>query len=146
MILNPVRLETTEIICEYKKEFDPEKNIKSVLFAARNEVEFKGDIDTNKLGKYKGQYIYNGKTIDVSIEVKDLKAPVLKLNDHTTDIVEEIAPELFVESVEDDTEVKLSFEKEPSNREGEHEVLIIATDQSGNETKETAKLKRIKDK
>lgn len=143
--LNPFILESSEIVVDYKKEFNPSDNIKFVFLGDETDIQFKGDVDTNTMGTYKGTYSYKKETKEVTIEVKDQTPPKLKVKQYKTDTVEEVTPEEFVDSVSDDTDVTLSFKKSVSKDKGTQKVTIVATDTSGNTTKKTAKLIRKKD-
>lgn len=142
---NPLRLETDHLVIEYKKEFDPIDNIKSVFLGNKEDVQFEGSVDINKLGKYNGTYKYKEVSIPVEIEVKDLVAPVLEVREYATDMVEMIVPELFVAKVEDETQVQLMIKEKIEDREGRQDIVVVAKDESGNITEKSTALNRRKD-
>ncbi len=99
----------------------------------------------NKLGNYQ-VHLYNKEgTIDqkVILSIVDTTAPILTLKDVTLTKGQDITAESFVENCTDNskTECHLAFAQETiPNAVGEHEIVIKASDDSGNETIKTAKL------
>ncbi len=98
------------------------------------------NIDTSKLGKHAIEIEVNGNYYKTVLEIVDTQAPILKTKTVKLGLEDEVTPELFVETLEDETECTLSFEKEIERKSGKQEVVIVAEDVSGNTTKETATL------
>ena len=144
-LINPVLLKSNTVIVEYKKTFDISENIRYVFFGNKEDVKLDVEINTEELGTFDGNYLYKDKKIPVHIEVKDITKPKMKLRPVKTDMVEEIKPELFVETIEDDTPVEFSFENEILDKDGEQEVTIVAKDACNNITKKQTQLTRRKD-
>ncbi len=86
---------------------------------------------------------------DVTLIVEDTTAPVFEVQDIEcwTNGTKEISPEQFVKSSEDVTPVTYSYETAPDMAAKEAQtVVIIATDTSGNESRQSASLKLKLDK
>ena len=80
------------------------------------------------------------------VKVRDTTPPDLEVKDYTTDMTEEIKPEMFVEKTEDLSDVTVRFAEEGSwDEEGNYTVEILAEDASGNQTVKDAVLTRKKD-
>lgn len=77
--------------------------------------------------------------------MRDTTPPDLEVKDYTTDMTEEIKPEMFVEKTEDLSDVTVRFAEEGSwDEEGNYTVEILAEDASGNQTVKDAVLTRKK--
>ena len=75
-------------------------NIRFVVGGKVKDVKTEGKVDTNKEGKYTVYYVYGKQKVKAEVEVKDTKAPELKMKDsYTTELPKDIKPEDFVESV-----------------------------------------------
>lgn len=146
LYMNPLTLKSTVIGHELTKPFDPWENIEKIYFGDRDSVEIDSRADTGKIGDYPVTYTCHGRKYDVTVQVRDTTPPALKVRPYTTDLAEELTPELFVESTDDATEVTVQFKDgAPPAQEGTFEIPIAAVDSSGNETVENASLTRIKD-
>lgn len=145
LILNPVVLKQGKLEVEISEQFDPKDNIRFVFLGDRKEVEVKGKVDISKLGTYSLNYQYKNKIIEIPVEVVDTVEPKVQTKDYSTDTIEEINASQFVESVEDKTEVKFSFDKEVPTQEGKYALDILAEDQGGNVVSKKVKLTRKKD-
>ena len=77
------------------------------------------------------------------VTVADTTAPALELKAVKMDSNQKLSIDQFVKKVSDASgDVKLSYEKTPDHtKEGDHKVVIIATDASGNETRGETTLK-----
>ena len=141
---NPVLLYSSNPEVEINHEYDPKENIQQVFFHSDSEVKISGDIDTNKIGNYEITYqLKNYKKI-CKVSVKDTKAPELKVKAYKADMKEDVKPESFVESVNDDSKVSLSFKKKPT-KDKEQTLTIIAKDAYGNTTTKETTLALSKD-
>lgn len=90
----------------------------------------------------KGQFSGLG----VSVTVIDTVAPVITLHDLTTDRGVLPSPSEFVETCRDATSVSYEYDSEPDVSEtGDIYVTIVATDEGGNKTRESAWLSIIVD-
>ena len=90
----------------------------------------------NKEGKYTVYYVYGKQKVKAEVEVKDTKAPELKMKDsYTTELPKDIKPEDFVESVKDASDVTLEFVGQDSwEKKGKYGVTVAATDSDGHKT------------
>ena len=87
---------------EKKESMDLMSNIRFVVGGKVKDVKTEGKVDTNKEGKYTVYYVYGKQKVKAEVEVKDTKAPELKMKDsYTTELPKDIKPEDFVESVKD---------------------------------------------
>lgn len=146
LFLHPIKLKETSLVVPYQERFDPLDNIEFVLFGNKEDIQIESDVDAQTLGTYTCTYIYKGKKVMAKVEVKDIQPPVMHVKEMiSTDTVEEVSAEMFVESVEDQTEVTFSFKHVPDKEEGVQKVLLVATDKSGNITEKEASLQRVKD-
>ena len=146
LFLHPLKLKDTSLVVPYQERFDPLDNIEFVLFGNKEDIQTESDVDTHTLGNYTCTYIYKGKKVKAEVEVKDIQPPVVHVKEMiSTDTVEEVSAEMFVECVEDQTEVTFSFKHDPDKEEGVQKVILVATDRSGNITEKEASLQRVKD-
>ena len=147
LTFNPIQLRSRDVVVEYKEKYDPKSNIKFVFRGDPEQVQIKGNIDTNKKGEYPITYAYNGRTADALINVKDTKAPELALEDVHVDMTTEFDPATLVKSAKDAGKIQYAYkyDKESIDVRGKHEVEVVATDEDGNETRKTAMLFRDED-
>ena len=94
-------------------------------------IQVSSDIDTKRVGNYTVTYQIKDYKKTCTVSVKDTKAPKLKVKTYTTDLKEDAKPNSFVESVEDDSKVTLSF-KNKVTKDEKQTVTIIAKDAYGN--------------
>lgn len=134
--LNPIVLKHKVINQEMKENLDLMSNVRFVVGGKASEVKTEGDVDANKEGKYVIYYTYGKHKVKAEVDVKDTKAPELKMKESfTTDLSQEIKPEDFVESVTDATDVKLEFVGQDSwTKKGKYQVTVSATDAGGHKT------------
>ena len=102
-------------------------------------------LDLTKVGVQELTFTHGKKEETVRLTVEDTTPPVLKLRDLSADIGTELSPTDFVEESIDHSKVKLTFAKplEAPESYGDVTVEIIATDESGNETKESCTLSYV---
>lgn len=73
-------------------------------------MKTEGKVDTNKEGKYTVYYVYGKQKVKAEVEVKDTKAPELKMKDsYTTELPKISSRKIFNESVKDASDVTLEF-------------------------------------
>lgn len=97
--------------------------------------------DINTPGDYQVLIKVFGLTNRTTLHVIDTTAPVVVSKDVSLDYGAKCLPEDFIESIEDITETKVSFAKEPDyNSIGQQEVELLVADLAGNETKVNASL------
>lgn len=143
---HPVDLKDKIVSHELMEPFDPWDNVKHLFFASRDDVSVQSDTDVNNMGEYTVTYTCRGKDYTAKVNVVDTTPPELTVHPVTTDLVQEITPEMFVENASDVTDVTVQFKnKADLSTEGTCDVEIAATDTSGNETVKTATLTRTKD-
>lgn len=145
--LNPIQIRAEHYVAQLSEPFDPYGNLKSVFFDSKNSVEFKGDVDTSKLGTVDAEYIYKGKTYPFTVEVADTKGPDLTTKDVSIDTTQTVTAESFIDSVSDASEYSVRMDGDTNpGQAGHFKVTITAKDQYGNTTTKTAKLTRTADK
>lgn len=143
---HPIELKSEVISHELMEPFDPWDNVKQLYFVDKKDVTIKSDTDINTLGEYTVTYSCRGKNYTAKINVVDTTPPELTVHPVTTDLVQELKPEMFVTETSDLTEVTVQFKnKEDWSKEGIYDIEISAVDTSGNETVQTAVLTRKKD-
>lgn len=134
--LNPIVLKHKVISQEKKENMDLLSNIRFVVGGKASDVKTEGTVDTNTEGTYTVYYTYGKHKVKAEVEVKDTKAPELKMKDsYTTDLSQEIKPEDFVESVSDASDVTLEFVGQSTwDKKGKYTVTVSATDSDGHKT------------
>lgn len=100
---NPILLYSTNPEVEINHEYDPKTNIQQVFYHSDSSVQVSSDIDTKRVGNYTVTYQIKDYKKTCTVSVKDTKAPKLKVKTYTTDLKEDVKPNSFVESVEDDS-------------------------------------------
>ena len=141
---NPILLYSTNPEVEINHEYDPKTNIQQVFYHSDSSVQVSSDIDTKKVGNYTVTYQIKDYKKTCTVSVKDTKAPKLKVKTYTTDLKEDVKPNSFVESVEDDSKVTLSF-KNKVTKDEKQTVTIVAKDAYGNCTMKDTTLTLKKD-
>lgn len=142
---NPIVLKASEYPVEINDSFKEEEAI-FILFGNHEDLEVDGKVDTSQLGEYEVTYKLHDHTKKLCVKVEDTKVPDLQIQDVKTDLYRELEPADFVKECKDATDVSFSFEsKEGLDQEGRHDVVIVAEDQGGNQTKKRARLERCKD-
>lgn len=141
---NPILLYSTNPKVEINHEYDPKTNIQQVFYHSDSSVQVSSDIDTKRVGNYTVTYQIKDYKKTCIVSVKDTKAPKLKVKTYTTDLKEDVKPNSFVESVEDDSKVTLSF-KNKVTKDEKQTVTIIAKDAYGNCTMKDTTLTLKKD-
>lgn len=141
---NPILLYSTNPEVEINHEYDPKTNIQQVFYHSDSSVQVSSDIDTKRVGNYTVTYQIKDYKKTCTVSVKDTKAPKLKVKTYTTDLKEDVKPNSFVESVEDDSKVTLSF-KNKVIKDEKQTVTIIAKDAYGNCTMKDTTLTLKKD-
>ena len=101
-----------------------------------------GDTALDTVADYEVVIGIFGREVTSTLHVKDTVAPVVVTRDRTIYAGKEISAEDFIEEIEDATSTTVQFEEEPDREsDGDHEVLLLITDEGGNVTKKTASLK-----
>ena len=113
---NPILLYSTNPEVEINHEYDPKTNIQQVFYHSDSSVQISSNIDTKKVGNYTVTYQLKNYKKTCTISVKDTKAPKLKVKAYKTDLKEDVKPKSFVESVEDDSRVTLSFKNKVTKK------------------------------
>ena len=108
-------------------------------------VTEKSSIDLSCVGVRELTFTHGRKVETVKLTVEDTTPPVLKLKDVSADIGTELTAMDFVEEVVDLSKVTLTLAKPLETPEGYGDVTVevIATDESGNETKESCTLSYV---
>lgn len=134
---------TTEpLIVEIGETPEPEKIHENPILSALYTVE-PYTVDTSMPGEYPVNLRFFGFfSHELIVQVRDTSPPVLTLTDVHTIAGTELTCEDFVVSCEDDTGAEYSFKEAlPATDEaGEFEIKIVASDISGNQTVQSAKL------
>ncbi len=106
------------------------------------------DVEIDQLvpGTYQFIIEIEGRQYTVEVVTVDTVAPVLEVKDVNGFAHAVLDAGKFVASCEDLTKVTYSYETAPDfTKLGEQEVVVVATDESGNQTKQTAKLTLVED-
>lgn len=108
-------------------------------------VTEESSIDLTKVGDCELTFTHGKKVETVKLTVVDTTAPVLTLKDVSADIGTELTVEDFVVEATDLSQVKLALAKPLETPEGYGDVTVevIATDESGNETKASCTLSYV---
>lgn len=145
-IIHPIRFQKKNVIVEYKEPYDAMDNVKSVFLGDKKDVKINKAINPKKKGSQTITYTYKNKNQDATYQIKDTKAPTLKLRSIKTDTVGTPKALEFVEKVRDASKVKVTKQIENDKKqEGKYKVFITATDASGNSTKKETTLSRYND-
>ncbi len=143
---NPVLLKENTVEVEVNSTFDPYENIRFVVLGNNEDVKVKGEVDVDKPGDYTITYVLRDKSKTANVNVRDTQGPVLKVQNKTVDLHEEIVPELFVSEAKDASEYELSFEKKPDlDTVGKQKLKVVAKDIYGNSTTKKITVNRVKD-
>ncbi|MCL1806915.1 MAG: DUF5011 domain-containing protein [Oscillospiraceae bacterium] len=103
-------------------------------------------LDFNALGQVELIITLNGEGRRFTVEVRDLIPPEATPVHVTKWLDEAFSPEEFVTDIIDQTEVTVTFAAPPDGSlEGEQEVFLLLTDESGNTTSITSKLTLMRD-
>ncbi len=146
MKLHPLIVKNEVVEQELKEDFHPMQNIGFVFGGKISQVSVEGNVDLTKPGDYTLTYRFHNYEKQAVVKVRDTKPPVLAVKPYTADLTEEITPELFVESVEDASEVTLKFVNPQTwDQADTYDVEVAAVDSAGNETVEKTTLTRVKD-
>lgn len=108
-------------------------------------VTEESNIDLSCVGIQELTFTHGKKAETVCLTIEDTTAPMLKLRDVSADIGTELTPTDFVDEVIDFSKVRLTFAEPLETPEGYGDVAveIIATDESGNETREFSTLSYV---
>lgn len=140
---NPILLKQENAYVALNNKYNAKDAISFVFFGKANDVEVVTNVDTSKVGMYKTTYSYNGFSIEVNVEVRDINSPILEVKDYTASMNEEVQVESFIKKIEDETEVVTTIDYMEKKKDGEYLVTIKAVDESGNVTKKQATLWRV---
>lgn len=145
---HPLSLKSEVYTIEYNsgETFDSLDNLKSLYFGSSDNITVTGNVDVNTIGTYPVTYTYKNKDYDFTVEVSDTKGPDLTVKNYSTDTVEELTADDFVESISDASQYSYSLDSSADQKEaGTYNVSVTAVDEHGNETVKTAKLTRTAD-
>lgn len=103
-------------------------------------------INTRKPGDYDIEILANEITYTARLHIQDTKAPVVEAQNLTVYNSETISCENFITKAEDVTELTYAFEQEPDlTRLGEQPLVLIVTDEGGNQIKKEIVLTVLED-
>ncbi len=115
-------------------------NVQSICFA-----EDSSPFDTSVPGKYILKVTADGFTRNCTLYVEDTVAPVATVQSVSISTGEVRAPLNFVTDIQDETEVKVTYETEPDfTVYGQQEVVILLEDAGGNKTRLVTELNILK--
>lgn len=108
-------------------------------------VTEESSVDLTTVGVHELTFSHGQKVETVCLTVEDTTAPALTLRDVSADIGSELTPTDFVAEVVDLSKVKLTFAEPLETPEGYGDVTVevVATDESGNETRKTCTLSYV---
>lgn len=105
------------------------------------EVHMETPFIPDKLGDFVVRATVGGVTYESTVRVIDTTAPKGTPVDRTFWVNDKIEASVFVENIEDATNVTVSYKEEPDfSKPGEQTVMILLTDEGKNETQLEAKL------
>ena len=147
MFVSPLSLKDKNIEVEVKHEFNPESNIKYVVFGDKKDVVIdKKDLDTNKVGEYSITYKYKNKEYPVSVNVVDTTPPVFNVKEITIENRVKLDPKELVKNVKDASKTTVSFKEDYNFDEiGDYEVEVVVSDIYDNSTSKNTTVHVIKD-
>lgn len=146
LFFSPLQLHGDDITVEYKSKYDPRDNIKTAYLGSKDQVAIDGSVDTGQLGDYELIYKYKGKEKKATVHVTDTTAPEMEVKDIMADMTQQLVPEDFVASSSDQDTITYAFKDEQdTSKKGKYDVIIVASDPSGNKTEKTARLDRVED-
>lgn len=158
-LLSPLKLKAQNYVVEYGTLFQPLDNVKSLFFDSTENIKTKGTVDSvktegqenskeySKIGTYDYAYEYKGKEYPFTVTVKDTQGPVIKLKDYTTDTLETVKAESFIDSITDASNYTIKMDNREDTKEpGTFSVVFTAKDQYGNESSASCRLIRKQDK
>lgn len=108
---HPLKLKGDVVEQEMGEPFDPQAYITRVWLGSPSEVSVRSEVDTSKEGDYPVVYEWRDHREKAVVKVRDTTPPTLVLKDYSTDLAEEIKPELFVEKTSDISDVSVRFER-----------------------------------
>lgn len=141
----PFQLKKDEITINLHSKFNPYDNIKNVFMGSKEDVKVKSNVDTSSIHTSTISYTLRQQTKKIKVHVKDLQAPVLKLKPYSTDTVEKVNIDNFVESCKDDSDYTIRIMTKNTEQVGDHTIKIKAKDQYGNSVTKSTHLIRTKD-
>lgn len=98
-------------------------------------------IDMHAPGDYTLTFTQDGKSFTAVMHLIDADPPVLAVRSRTSWVKHTLAPEDFVETCEDASEVNISYKSQPDwNNAGTQTVIIVAVDIKGNRTEKSTAL------
>lgn len=104
------------------------------------------DINLKKVGKTNLQLLFGNTVYTVTLKIKDTKKPTAYIINKETYQGKEIPASDFVRTVYDETQVEISYKKEPDfKKTGSQTITIILIDEGGNESEYKATLYVNKD-
>ncbi|MBR0416467.1 MAG: DUF5011 domain-containing protein [Firmicutes bacterium] len=140
-----VKFSDSRPVSEAGETFDPMSIVEGVRGGELSEVSVKGPEGALEKGLYKYTYSFRGKDVEVSLTVKDTKAPELTLKPEEERVFndrEEIDPAKIVEA-KDAGKVTLSIDPQGNDLKtpGMYEVIVKAADEDKNSSELTASIK-----
>lgn len=145
---NPLHLKARDIVVEHKEKFDPRNNIQFVFGGSKEDVQIEGSIDTNVKGEYPITYVYGKDKVTALVTVRDSKAPEIALQNIHIDMAEEADLSQLIKEADDAGKItyEYNYDKEHFDELGKHTVEVVATDEDGNSTTQSATVIREEDK
>lgn len=104
------------------------------------------EVDTGHVGEQKILLKANGKERTATLVVEDTKAPKAKADPMTVDVDGQVEASELVTEIEDQTDVTCSFQEKPDlSEKGTVPVVVILTDEGGNQSQVESEIKVIND-
>ena len=140
-----INFSTTRPVAEAGEEFDTMSIVESVRGGSLSDVSAYGPKGALAKGVYKYSYSFRGRSYEVTVTVKDTKAPVLTLKPEDKLVFndrEEIKPEAIVDA-EDFGKVTLNLDAQGNDLSvpGMYEVIVKAEDEDKNTSEIRAKIR-----
>lgn len=138
-VLNEVKIEVGE------KSISVDRFLKDSSDNARIKTNITEDM-LSKIGEYEIVIVVDNKEFTSTMYVEDTIAPQAKTQNVTVYQDQEIKPDMFVQDIDDQTNVDISFGTEITTTTiGDYDVVIILEDEAHNQTKINEKLTVKKD-
>ncbi|MEG0275520.1 MAG: polysaccharide deacetylase [Coprobacillus sp.] len=146
-VLNKSKVQFVSDIVELdlKGEYNPRDFVENIDKIENIEID-DSQVKIDQLGEYEIIYKYKEEEFTLRVKVVDRQAPKFEISNVELALGQEVNADLFVSSIEDQTETKTYFKETYDFKEiGEHKVIVVVEDASGNKTEKEATLKLIKD-
>lgn len=126
-------------IIEVHSNFDAANNIDSVKNGEKDDVTIDlNNFNKDQTGTYDIIYKIRDKSITLTIEVVDTKAPDFTVLEGSIDLGMKLDPNILVKDIVDDSKTKVYIEEDIAfDQEKDYEITVVVEDEFGNKRKKT---------